>query len=212
MPQIQGNITKVPTASATGTTTSFLQANTTEIVASQLHGRLGSAAYNGNLFMASTAAAGVTIPISTTTSPTFTLLNPIGSSVNCELLAITIGITVVTSVASPILLGYLGGVTSATNPTSTTARAITNAKLNSGNSPLANLFTAATLAAAVTTFATIGQITATNATAGNSLGPWFSADLQGGILLTPGSLVHVCGSAAQTSPTTITLWYAEYPV
>ena len=212
MPLIQGNAAKVPSASITGTTTSLLQGNTSELIASQLHGRLGQAAYNGNLFIASTAAAGVTIPISSTTAPTFTLLNPLGSNVNAELLFITIGITVVTSVASPLLLGYLGGLTSATNPTSTTARAITNAKLNSGNASICNFFTAATLAAATTLFATIGQITATNATAGNSLGPWFATDLQGGMLLTPGSLVHVCGTAAQTSPTTISLWYAEYPV
>lgn len=212
MPLIQGNASKVASASVSGSTNSFLQGNTAEIIASQLHGRLGQAAYNGNLFIASTAAAGVTIPISTTTSPTFTLLNPIGSSVNCELLAITIGLTVVTSVASPILLAYLGGLTSATNPSSTTARAVTNAKLNSGNAPVGNLFTAATLSAAATLFATIGQITATNATAGNSLGPNFYTDLQGGLLLTPGSLVHVCGTAAQTSPMTVSLWYAEWPV
>lgn len=212
MPLIQGQVQgSLPSASLSGTTNNFGQGKLSELLVSQVHGRLGLLASAGNLFIASTAAAGVTIPVSSATAPTFTLYNPAGSAINAELLWINIGITVVTSVASPLLLGYTSGITAGTAPSSTTARAISNAKLGAGNAAICQLYTAATITA-VTTFFTIGQVTATNATAGNSLGPSFATDLMGGIVLTPGSFVHVCGTAAQTSATTISLLYAEYPV
>ena len=213
MPLIQVAVSKTPSASiAPGTTTQNASAdNLGNMVISQAQARYGKLAYDGNLFWASTAAAGVTIPISSATAPTFTLFNSIGSTVNLHLLWISIGITVVTSVASPLLLAFSSGLTSATVPSSTTARAVQNAKLGAGNPAVGQLFTAATITAA-TTFLTIGHVTATNATAGNSLGPPFNQELYGGILLPPGSFIHVCGTAAQTSPTTISLLYAELPV
>lgn len=213
MPLIQVGVGKTPSASAPvgSTNTNAAGDNLGNLVVSQAQPRYGKLAYDGNLFWASTAAAGVTIPISSATAPTFTLYNPIGSSVNATLLWINIGITVVTSVASPILLGFTSGVVAATAPSSTTARAVQNAKLGVGNAAVSQFYTAATITA-VTTFITIGQVTATNATAGNSLGPPFNVDLMGSIMLPPASFIHVCGTAAQTSPTTISLLYAETPV
>lgn len=213
MPLIQVAVGKTPSASiAAGTTTANLPGdNLGNAVISQSQGRYGKLAYDGNLFWASTAAAGVTIPISSATAPTFTLFNGIGSTVNLQLLWISMGITVVTSVASPILLAFSSGLTAATVPSSTTARAVQNAKLGAGNPGVGQFFTAATITAA-TTFINIGQVTATNATAGNSLGAWFNQELFGSIVLPPASFIHVCGTAAQTSPTTISLLYAELPV
>lgn len=212
MPQIQGVVAPPSSASINdgNTVTTFLQGKAGELVDAKLRGDYFTANYRGRSFLAATAAAGVTPPVSSSTAPTFTLYNPFGSGTVVELLRLTMGLTVVTSVASPILLGYISGLL--VGPTSVTSRAVTSANLGlATTTPVTQLYTAATLAAAATTFATVGQVTATNATAGNGLGGPIQIDLNGSIILQPGSLVHVCGTAAQTSPFTISAWFSEWP-
>lgn len=208
MPQIQGSVLgSLPTASiaAGSTVNTFVQGKLGELAVSQTHGRLGLVTSLGNVFVASTAAAGVTIPISSATAPTFTLYNPIGSNVQAELLMLNIGITNATTVVSPLLLGYSSGLTAATAPSSTTARAVTNAKLG-GAASVSQFYTAATITAA-TTFVTIGSVSATSGAFPN-----FNLDLMGSLILTPGSFVHVCGTAAQSSASSVSLWFAEFPL
>jgi len=193
------------TSAADASNQAVLQGKAGEIIKADLHGYGYTAAYRGRLFLAATAAAGVTIPISSSTSPTFTLYNPIGSGVVAELLKLNIGITNATTVVSPLLLGAISGLIVA--PTSVTARSIISANLGGAGVALAQLYTAATLAAAATNFLTVGSVSATSGAFPN-----LNYDLNGCLLLQPGSLVHVCGTAAQTSASTISLLYAEFPL
>lgn len=210
MPVIQGLIGGIPTTSLNDNSNGyFLQGKAGELIDANLHDSGYVASYRGRMMVAATAAAGVTIPISTTTAPTFTLYNPIGSGVVAELRHINIGSVTATFVVSPLLLGYISGIVAGTVPTSTTARTITNANLSglTNATPQCQLYTTATLSAAPTTFVTFGSISATS-----GLGPNFNYDVKGMLTLSPGSLVHICGTAAQTQAMTISLLYAEWPI
>jgi len=206
---MQGVVGIPNTNAVDGTNPIVPQGKQGELLKADLHGKWWSAAYRGRVFVGGTAAAGTTIPISSATAATFVLFNPLGSGINVELISYDLGITVVTSVASPVLLGIITGLVLA--PTGLTALTASPALLGGSSVAQAKLYSVATLAAAATLFYTLGQITATNATAGNALGPNFHYEFEGRIGLAPGSLVHVCGTAAQTSPTTQTFAWAEWP-
>jgi hypothetical protein len=205
MPVMYGTV-GAPSSPSLGEQTSnaALQGKQGDLVVSELHSRGWTAAYRGRMFIASTAAAGVTIPVSSTTSPTFLLWNPPGSGVVAEILKINIGITNATTVVSPFLLGYASGV--AVAPTLTTRVTINPALIGGAGSPQVQLWTSATITA-TTTFLTIGSVSATSGAFAN-----FNEDLQGAVGLTPGSLAHVCGTAAQSSASAISVIYAEWPL
>jgi hypothetical protein len=206
VPLIQtATTTTLPNVPTGATTQSVSGGRQGEILASEVHGQLFAAARSNNQYLAATAAAGVTIPISSTTAPTFTLFNPVGSGVVAELIQLNIGITNATTVVSPLLLGYISAL--AVAPTSTTTRAVTSSLIGGAVANASLFFTAGTLAAAATTFVTIGSVSATSGAFPN-----FNVDLRGGLVLLPGSLVHVCGTAAQTSAAAISLWFNEWPL
>lgn len=207
MPQIQGVVAAPSSASIPDGTSvnTFLQGKAAELVDAKLRGDYFTANYRGRMFWAATAAAGNTIPISSTTAPVFTLYNPFGSGTVVELLRLNIGITNATTVVSPLLLAYISGLL--VGPTSVTSRAVTSANLGlATTTPVTQYYTAATLAAAATTFITIGSVAA----AAGAL-PNYNYDLNGSVILQPGSLVHVCGTAAQTSASAISACFAEWP-
>lgn len=185
-----------------------------EGLVSELHGKWYTQARDGNVFHGSSLVAGTIIPISTATAATFALYNPLGSGVNLELIAYELGMTVVTDIASPIGLGYSASVGgSVVAPTTVTALTPVNGLLGKGNAPQARLYSAATIVA-TTYFKTLFNFTATNATAGNALGPAsFKYDFDGSIIMPPGTLIHVCGLVAPSaSPVTHDFVWAEVPV
>lgn len=172
---------------------------------SEIHGPFWAAAVSGNLFRGSTAAAGTTIPISSATAATFTLYNPIGSGVNVELVKYRGIVQNATLVVSSILLGISSPLTVA--PTGLTALTTGPALFGGNGTPKAQLYSVATITA-TTVFHTIGGYTATS-----GLTQVCEADLKGdGIGIAPGTLVHVCGTAAQTSAACQTLIWAEWPI
>ena len=105
------------TSNADGTNPPFLAGKSGEGMVAELHGKWYTAAYRNRVFLAQTAPAGVTIPISTTTTHTFALFNPLGSGVNLELISVDIAATTTTFVASPIQLGLLAGAVTPTTVT-----------------------------------------------------------------------------------------------
>ncbi len=205
MAVMQGVVNAPSSTSATdGTNPLALMGKSGELVKTDLHGQWYTAAYRGKLFHGGTAAAGTTIPISSTTAPTFTLYNPIGSGVNLELVKLNIGITNATTVVSPILLGVISGLLVA--PTSVTALTTYAALVGGNASPIAQLWSAATLAAAAAKFYTIDSVSAASGSFPN-----FNYDFNGTFVLTPGSLVFLCGTAAQTSASSAAMTWAEWP-
>ena len=211
---VYGTAGPLPTASvATGSQPVGL-GKQTDLWVSETHGKWYTQAVNGNVFHGSTLVAGTIIPISTATAATFVLYNPLGSGVNLELIAYELGISVVTVIASPIGLGFSSSVGgSVAVPTSVTTLTPRNGLLGAGKSPQAQLYSVATVVA-TTYFKTLFNFTATNATAGNSLGPaLYHYDFDGSLILPPGTLVQTCGLVApSTSASTQGFVWAEVPV
>ena len=201
--QVQGFV-NAPGNNADGATPVQVFGKQADGLVSEVHGKWYTAAYRGKLFQAGTAAAGITIPISSATAATFMIYNPIGSGVNIELARLTVGATNATLVVSPLLLGYASGLLVA--PTGITA--LTNrASLIGGNGVAQAVVASAATITATTLFYTLFSVSATS-----GLGPNFVYDFDGTILLAPGSLVHLCGTAAQTQATAVSVTWAEWPV
>ncbi len=176
-----------------------------EQMVSPVHGRWYTAAYRGKLFRGSTAAAGTTIPISSATAATFTLYNPIGSGVNVELVRYMSSVQNASTVVSNILLGISSPLTVA--PTGLTALTTGPALLGGAATPAAQLYSIATITA-TTVFYQLGGYGATTCVTQSMIDHIF----EGMVMIAPGTLVHVCGTAAQTSASTQTIVWAEWPI
>lgn len=206
MPIMYGTVGAPSNASAADTTNlPILQGKSGEAIVGELHGKWYTSAYRNRVFVGSTLAAGTTIPISSTTAPTFTLYNPLGSGVNVELISIDIGITNATTVVSPISLSYTSGLIVA--PTGVTALPVNPALIGGSGKSQVNLYSVATLAAAITTSFPLFSISATSGAF-----PPLHYDFDGKLLLAPGSLVFLSGTAAQTSASMNGAFWAEYPI
>jgi hypothetical protein len=192
------------TSAADATNLPFLQGKAAEGVVTELHGKYYTANYRGRHFMTQGASAGVTIPVSSSTVPTFTVFNPIGSGIIMELGKLNIGINNATTVVSSIHWGIISGLTVA--PTGVTAMATGTANIGGPGVPLGLVYSAATLAAASTKFFDLFSV---SAAAGAF--PNFNYDHEGSLILQPGSLVHLCGTAAQTNATLNSLTWSEWP-
>ena len=166
----------------------------------------------GNVFIASTTAAGVALPISTGTAATVGVWNT-STTKNAVLLYANIGIT-----SGTIALGVYGlaqqycGFNIATGApcSAVTAVAPKNALLNSGKST------------AMTSFSATATVT------GGSAAVWFgkshesatpvggifdcSYQFDGSVIVTPGTMVFLCGSVAQTGINTCSLAWAEVDI
>ena len=165
----------------------------------------------GNVFVGSTAAAGVAFPISTGTAVTFGLWNTDPSKV-AVLLGLKMGYT-----SGTIALGEIGLANADVGLNIATGAAMTaftqgtpkNAYQGPGAKSSTMKFTpsAATLAAGGTAWAWLGR-SMESATAGTGL---FNAefDLDGSLILGPGQLAFVCGSLAQTALFSMSLMWAE---
>ena len=187
-----------------GTNPVLLGGKAGEAIVSELRGKYFTANYRGKLFLSAGAAAGTTIPISSATAATTMLYNPIGSGVVLELIRVNVGILNATLVVSGISLGLISGLTVA--PTGITAGAVVPGNLGAAFTNLGVYATAATLAAAATKFYNLFSVSATS-----GLGPNFDYQFDGQLLLQPGSLVHLCGTAAQTSASLNSIAWAEWP-
>lgn len=191
------------TSSADGTNQPFLQGKAAEAVVAELHGKYYTANYRGRHFITQGAAAGVTIPISSSTAPTFAVFNPLGSGVVVELGKLNVSINNATTVVSSIAWGIITGLTVA--PTGT-AMTIGSGNLGGTGTAQCIVYSTGTLAAAATKFFGLFSVSATSGAFPN-----FNYDHEGSILIQPGSLVHLVGTAAQTSASLNSLSWSEWP-
>lgn len=210
-----GLVTTAPAGSFGNNSTQTMSlGRSAEQLVAQLHGKYYTAALAGKVFILATATAGTTIPVQATNlASTFTLLNPITSSVNVELIDYTLGTTTATTVVGDISLYYQSGVgTSNAALTSTTALTIRNALLGGGGSAVSSGYSAATFTSTTGTnlfrcytLAGFGAVTTTNATP-------IRTEFDGKIILPPGTAVTVAGFAAQTAAMCQTMTFMEFPV
>ena len=166
----------------------------------------------GNVFIGSTAAAGTAFPISTGTAVTFGLWNT-NTSKNAVLLGLNVGFTSGTIALGEIGLAnqYVGFATATAAPLSAfTDGTPKNALLGGGTSTMRFTPSAATLSAGGTAVYWTGA-SIESASAGTGI---YNAkiDLDGQIVVTPGQLVFVCGSVAQTGLFTMSLIWQEVAV
>jgi hypothetical protein len=164
----------------------------------------------GNVFIGSTAAAGVALPISTGTAVTCALWNT-SPNRNALLLGVSLGVT-----SGTIALGEFGLANQAVGPnvasgapiTAATAGTAKNAYLGAGTSSAMTFIPAtATLAGGGTAALWLGK-SVESATAGLGIfNGWQWLDVP--LLVPGGQIVVLCGSVAQTALITASLIWQE---
>lgn len=167
----------------------------------------------GNVFIGSTAVAGVALPISTGTAVTCALWNT-SINRNALLLGVAIGYT-----SGTIALGEfgianqaVGNAVAAGGPiTAATTGTPKNAFLGNGTSSSMTFVPAtATLAAGGTAVLWLGK-SIESATAGLGIfDGWRMLDVP--LIVPPGQIVFLCGSVAQTALFTCSLMWQEQPL
>ena len=183
---------------------------------SEVHGRYGVATARGNVFFASSALAGSVIKLSaaTMTSITFSLLNPVGSGKNLELLSYSFqqygsGTEIVTQTG----LAFQTNIAAAGAPTSTTPGVINSAYIGGGGTSVAAFSTVATM-----TNSAIGSsfvhywLTSTPLATTATMVPNFF-DLAGQLVMAPGTMMTPVAALTGTEiEAAITVTWAEWPV
>ena len=186
---------------------------------SGLGGKYAEYAMRGDLHFAITVAAGLAVPIQTTTAPTVGLWNPSDSGVNAVLAKFTVGYVSGTSVATPIGLVFRdaagGSAATGANIVQWTEAAagtnLFNGKLGRGNRPKARAIATATNTTTAGTYVyTIFGESALIAT--TAMNPYeTSHDFNGHIVVPPGAAVWVGGTAASGALLTQQFSWIEVP-
>jgi hypothetical protein len=178
-----------------------------------IHGQWYTAARRGNLFIASTAAAGVTIPVEDTSNLASTagMVNPLGSGVNMELVALGIISTTAPVAVKPNVICFQKNLsTSGGAPTSVTALTAHAMPLSSGNA------TAKCVAHSVATFTNSAEMAprlnmlGTAVTAVGEVGKgWFTFD--GMVVMGPDTAMAIVNSVTALAGQQVTYVWAEWP-
>lgn len=171
----------------------------------------------GNVFVGSTAAAGVVLPVYTNTAQTFVVWNPLGSGKNIVPIRLSIGYVSTTAAASNFVLAYQTGVGSqiatASPITAATLVAPVNMNLGSGNTSIAKFAPAtATFTAGLTFLRTTGfnQLVTTAATT-SSIGWTWNEVYNGELIIPPGVALAVCGNIAPLQTNDVSMVWEEIP-
>ena len=185
-----------------------------DAIVSELHGRYYETTYRGNGFLlsVSTAAAVTAYAGAAAGTPMLALFNPVGSGKNAVLTKVAIGNVVAASAAGTVAFGLYFGTTAAITQATTAAPWAMNSQLQSGSvmTGFRNVaLTSGSAASNVIPVATYYWATA----AGAALVTGGPIDLEGSIIIPPGSYVALGGSAALTSATWIgSMQWEEVPV
>jgi hypothetical protein len=193
-----------------------------EQLVADLHGRYGTMAARGGVFMGASTSAAIAIPVVTTTNAhTFMLANPAGTNKNVEVIRFALNFldtnagpgsaTVIGFSFVPLASNAISALTKIPDPVSAGGHAVNM----SGLVPQATLYSAATTASALTVAANWGfpmfSFPASWVpTVGGSPVPYFY-DFAGTLILPPGWAITLVSSTAWGSNTVIpSLTWAEY--
>lgn len=212
MTQVSGVVQNISNTSFPDGTVNanFLQGKSGELLDAKLHGDFYTQNYRGRLFFATTATAGTTIPIQASAlASTFTLLNPVSSGINVELVSWTMALEAATTVVSDISLYFQTQVGTANAAlASLTALTTRSGFLGGSFSSQANVYSAATFTGALVkgpTLAGPGAVTTTNILTVE----WLA---NGRIIVPPGVAITTAGNAAQASAASQTYFWIETPL
>jgi hypothetical protein len=186
-----------------------------EMMISGLHGNLYTQTYNGNMFHGYATNANqqaVTLPIYSTTSPTFILYNPKSSNINCVLVHYVAGWVSGTNVEGNIMLGVItnapAAIATGSPITAFTGGTVLNGYLGGGSASRVR-FGSATIVAA-TQFLPLGLSDMVLDTA-KSTSITFLYDFNGTIIVPPGVAVFSCASVASVALYNQRISWYEFP-
>lgn len=189
-----------------------------ELVVSALHGKYYELAYNGNVFIGSTAVAGVVPPIYNNTTQQYCIFNPLGSGVNIVPLKVSLGLVTVGVVTDHFCWGYLlnCGAAIATGAKITAGSTVTpvNANLGGANAKTSqSLFLPASITCTAPSYLRNMGVTsfeATTPTAANSF--WQLTEYyDGDLIVAPGTAVFISNNIAGVATWDIAVTWAEVP-
>ena len=202
------------TTSADGVQAPARQGKLGDVIVSELHARYYETTYRSNSFLlsVSTAAAVTAFSGGAAGTPMLALYNPVGSGKNAVLTKASVGNVVAASAAGTVTFGLYFGTTAAITQATTVTpwNMVTQAQSGSVMTGFRNV--ALTSGSAANNVVPIGSYYWATAAGASQLngGP---VDLEGSIIIPPGSYAALGGSAALTSATWIgSLQWEEVPV
>ena len=208
--EIQGKVG--PGYAADGNTADPRMTRDLATVIQDLHGRFYETTYRGNTFIASTGVAGVAPGTALSTTPPFTLYNPLNSGVNLVLISASLGYISGTLGAGTIVYGVNVNTAQAAPTGGTTLTPICSL-VGNGSLPRGKAFQGATLAVAPTI---LRDMVVLGAFAGAAAppNPPVRDVIDGSIIIIPGASVSLQGVAgAGTTPlVTLAITWEEVPV
>lgn len=185
-----------------------------DVIVSELHGRYYETTYRGNSFLLSVSAAAAVTAFSGAAggTPMLALFNPSGSGRNAVLSKVSVGNVVAASAVGTVSFALWFGATAAITQATTVTPWNMGTQLQSGS--------------VVTGFRNVALTSSTAATNAIALSSYYWAtaagvglvsngvvDLEGAVIIPPGSYCALGGSAALTSATWIgSLQWEEVPV
>lgn len=211
---INQNIVGQPSAGGNNAILSGRAGQLGDIIVSELHGRYYETTYRGNSFLlsVSTAAAVTAYAGAAGGTPMLALFNPSGSNRNAVLNKISVGNVVAASAAGTVSFGLFFGVTAAITQATTVAPWNMGTQIQSGSVMTGFRNVALTSGSAASNVIPISSYYWATA-AGVGLVSNGVVDLEGALIVPPGSYCALGGSAALTSATWIgSMQWEEVPV
>lgn len=185
-----------------------------DLIVSELHGRYYETTYRSNSFLlsVSTAAAVTAYTGGAAGTPMICLFNPSGSGRNAVLNKVSIGNVVAASAAGTVHFGLYFGTTAAITQATTTTPWNMLTQLQSGSVVTGFRNVALTSGSAANNIIPVATYYWATA-AGAALVTGGPVDLEGSIIIPPGSYAALGGSAALTSATWVgSMQWEEVPV
>ncbi len=190
---------------------------TNAVVCMQGGGRYQEACLRGLLFTYSTPAAGVALPIYSSTTQQCVFVNPLGSLKAIFLKRVVLGYVSGTMVAGSIVYATQTLVTNTI--TGTQSALVNNNKLTGNynasgqNGQSGQLFTVLTAGVTAFTYFRPMQMSQAVMTAAGVVAPWqWFEDVEGSICLMPGGAIAVAGNAAAFVTATVAFETVEVPL
>lgn len=208
------NIVGQPSAGANNALLNGRAGQLGDSIVSELHGRYYETTYRGNSFLlsVSTAAAVTAYTGGAGGTPMIGVFNPVGSGKNLVILKASFGNVVAASAAGTVSFGLYFGTTATITQATTTTPWNMATQQQSGSVATGFRNVALTSGSAASNVIALGSYYwATAAGAVSVLGA--PVDLEGSVIIPPGSYIALGGSAALTSATWIgSLQWEEVPV
>jgi hypothetical protein len=211
---INQNIVGQPSNSANNAIVSGRSGQLGDAIVSELHGRYYETTYRGNSFLlsVSTAAALTAYSGGAAGTPMLALFNPSGSGRNAVINKISIGNVVAASAAGTVAFGLYFGTTAAITQATTTTPWSMSTQQQSGSVMTGFRNVALTSGSAASNVLPIDSYYWATA-AGVAMVSNGVVDLEGAIIIPPGSYAALGGSSALTSATWIgSIQWEEVPV